>query len=530
MKNRLFRPLVCFLLVLCGTAHATEQQSDIPRFPISRFQVEGNSLLPQESIDRLLTPFAGESRDFGDVQRALEALEAAYRERGYSLVQVALPEQELNGGVVRLQVVETRIGRVIVEGNQHFDEANIRNSLPALREGESPNIDQVSTSLRLANENPAKKVTLQLRSGARDGETDAVVKVKDEKPWEVGMSLANTGNSATGKTQLGVLFRHANVAGLDHVASLQYITSVEKPNQVSVYGAGYHIPLYQLGDSIDLFASYSDVNSAFVLAGITDLQVSGRGTVLGARYNQNMRRVGNYESRLIYGVDYKAYKNGLALGGGPAQAVGDVTVRPLSVGYAGTWGLNQAEFAFNVSALHNLPGGDKGGSADFQAARTGASSNYGILRYGASYGRALPQDWQMRFNFAGQYTRDALVPGEQFGAGGAASVRGFQERELSNDSGHVFNAELYTPNLCAGMQSVAAQCRALAFYDAARVSRNNALPGEVEDASIASVGLGLRVAIDRNMALQLDAGRVVDAGINSGKGDIRLHVRLTLSY
>jgi hemolysin activation/secretion protein len=72
------------------------------------------------------------------VQRALEALEAAYRERGFNVVTVELPEQELNGGVVQLRVVETKIGRVSVKNNQYFDEANIRRSLPALQEGSRP--------------------------------------------------------------------------------------------------------------------------------------------------------------------------------------------------------------------------------------------------------------------------------------------------------------------------------------------------------------------------------------------------------
>jgi hypothetical protein len=53
-------------------------------------------------------PFTGQGRDFGDVQRALEALEAVYHARGYSVVTVQLPEQELNGGVVRLNVIQTR--------------------------------------------------------------------------------------------------------------------------------------------------------------------------------------------------------------------------------------------------------------------------------------------------------------------------------------------------------------------------------------------------------------------------------------
>ena len=55
--------------------------------------------------------------DFGYVERAMDALQGAYRKRGFGLVKVILPEQELNRGVVHLKVVETRIGKVRVEGN-----------------------------------------------------------------------------------------------------------------------------------------------------------------------------------------------------------------------------------------------------------------------------------------------------------------------------------------------------------------------------------------------------------------------------
>ena len=62
----------------------------------------------------------------------MAALQAAYAKRGFNLVRVVLPEQELDHGVVRLTVIETRIGRVIVEGNRFFDDANIRRSIPGL--------------------------------------------------------------------------------------------------------------------------------------------------------------------------------------------------------------------------------------------------------------------------------------------------------------------------------------------------------------------------------------------------------------
>ncbi|KQW97064.1 peptidase S37 [Massilia sp. Root418] len=512
------------LAAAISAAWAQEPGTDI-RFEISRFDVKGNTLLPAADVERLVAPFVGQRRDFGDVQRALEALEAAYHARGYNVVTVELPEQELDQGVVLLKVVETRIGRVKVENNRYFDEANVRRSLPALREGRTPDLNEVSNNLRLANENPSRKVNLKLQSSDTEGEVDARLDVSDENPWKAMLNADNTGTGQTGKTHLGFVLQHANLWGRDHVASLQYTTTAEEPGRVKVYGVGYHIPLYSLGDSLDFFGSYSNVDSGTVSAGIFDLAVSGKGAVFGARYTQGVAKRGKLESRLVYGIDHKAFKNSVVLLG--EELGNDVTVHPLSVNYVANWSGEIGELGGSVTVLHNVSGGARGGQDDFTRARLGAKPDYNVLRLSGSYSRSLPQDWQLRAIANGQYTPDALIPGEQFGAGGASSVRGFSEREISNDKGLGANLELYTPNFCASERW---QCRALAFYDAAHVKRNHALPEELGGTTIASTGLGLRVMMATYLNLQLDYGHVVQAGATGRSGANRLHMRLGLSY
>jgi hemolysin activation/secretion protein len=518
MKYRL-----AILLAMSTLAPAVHAQ-DVVRFDISRFDVQGNTLLPASEVERIVAAHAGKGRDFGDVQRALEALEAAYQAAGYSVVTVELPEQELDRGVVRLNVVQTKIGRVTVKNNQYFDEANIRRSLPNLEGGQVPNLSRISNDLKLANENPSKKVTLKLQGSDKPDEVDAMLDVSDQSPWTAMFNADNTGTQQTGRTHLGVILQHANLFGRDHVASLQYTTSAEEPGRVKVYGAGYHIPLYALGDSLDFFASYSSIDSGTVTAGVFNLAVSGKGAVYGARYTHNLAKRGNYESKLQFGVDYKAFKNSVLL---ESEDLGNnVTVHPVSVGYIGTWTEQQSETGISATLLRNIPGGSRGSQEDFTLARTGAKDSYTILRLGGSYSRVLPGDWQMRALLNGQVTGDALIPGEQFGAGGASSVRGFNEREISNDVGAGANVELYTPNLCGGNWN----CRALAFYDTAWIKRRHALASELESTTIGSAGLGLRVLLSRYVNLQLDYGHVTKAGATERKGDNRVHFRLGLSY
>ncbi|MBE1188174.1 ShlB/FhaC/HecB family hemolysin secretion/activation protein, partial [Escherichia coli] len=50
----------------------------------------------------------------------------AYQEKGYQSVYVELPEQQVSGGVVYLQVTETTVGRVRVVGAKHYSPVELR--------------------------------------------------------------------------------------------------------------------------------------------------------------------------------------------------------------------------------------------------------------------------------------------------------------------------------------------------------------------------------------------------------------------
>ena len=80
------------LAALCVAAlaatPAAPQETTGPRFAIRAFVFDGATLVSQERLQRATAPYTGPGRDFGDVQRALEAVERLYGEAGYSAVQI----------------------------------------------------------------------------------------------------------------------------------------------------------------------------------------------------------------------------------------------------------------------------------------------------------------------------------------------------------------------------------------------------------------------------------------------------------
>ena len=524
--------IFCVLAALQALAAipAAAQQTPVPspRFTITRFEVTGNTLLPQEEVERAVSAFTGEQKQFSDIQNALEALERAYRERGYGVVQVLLPEQDITKGIVRFRVVQRKVGKVAVEGNRHFDAGNVRRSVPAIKEGEVPNAQAIARNLHMAGEHPVKQTSVLLRSGASESEVDVGIRVTDDKPWRLIFTLDNTGTSETGHWRAGIGYQHTNLWNRDHSITAQYVTSPTNASDVNIYALGYRAPYYRLNSTLDFVAGYSDVNSG-VVQGL--FNVSGSGTIFGARWNYFLPKRGDLDQKLTAGVDYRAFQNQVIFSATGQGLVPDVTIHPASLTHSGVLRMAAAELNFFAAASANIPGGNDGDDAAFAAARAGADANYTVFRYGATYVRGFASEWQVRTALSAQYASDPLVPGEQFGIGGPDTVRGYLLREVTGDRGYAAQFEIYTPDVSPiiGLPD-ALRARLLAFYDFGGVKRNNALPGEQDGKFIASAGVGLRMSYSKNVSVRVDVAQILKAAGTRNTDDQRVSAAVAIVY
>ncbi len=518
------------------------------RFDITRFAVEGNTLLSQARVDEAVTPFRGPGRVYGDIQQALEALENAYRSAGYTAVQVSVPEQELTGGVVRLQVVETVVGKVVVSDNRHFSEQNIRASIPQLVEGRAPNLRRISESVQLANDNPAKQVNVTLTASESTNQIDAAITVKDDNPLRVMLNVDNSGNRDTGQWRTGVAVQHSNLFNRDHVATVAYTTSPDSPSgaKVDLYSLGYRLPMYGLGDSLDFIYGKSNVTSGQTLAVNSTLNITGRGEIYALRWNHYFARSGEWSSKLVFGADYKKVDSSCSINGGLLNGASlntclPYSTLPLSVSYsAQQQGVGQV-LDYNLGIARNMATGEPRRNDALQVTDryslfTGARQsmdNFIIVRGGASWFKVFQNDWQVRLASSLQVSPHALPPVEQFGLAGANTVRGFTERAVAADSGAVLNAELYTPDLLAKSEA-RGNLRLLGFVDAARGANNNVTAASTVPSTLtlASFGAGLRYTLGRDFTLRLDVARVLLNGhsVTEQRGDLNAHLSAILGF
>jgi len=514
--------LLLGLSPMCVAA-ADEAGQETLRFAITRYAVEGATLLTPAEIEAAVASFIGTDKDFSDVQSALEVIEALYADRGYSAVHVLLPEQEMEAGTVRFQVIEGHYGKVTVKNNRFFSEANLLNAIPSVRSGGVPKSKQVARELRLANENPARQLNVVLKGGERDDELDASLQVSDSKFSQWTLTADNSGTVETGRSRISLAYRHANLFDADQVAQVQAQISPEHTDRSQVVGGSYRIPLYGLGHSVEFFGSYSNINA--VVGGLSNFQ--GGGLMFSTRYNVPLERRGTFDPRVSFGLDWRRFDKIELTSPPPTTLFGEIVVTPLSAAYATQGRLGKGDVALNTSLTVNVPVAGSGKSADFAAydrINTAAPEpHYKVLRFGASYFLPLAADWQWRTAFSGQWSNDRLIQGEQIRLGGADGVRGFSEGSETGERGGKLNLELYAPAWNMGGLGT----RGLLFADAGRVQ-----PETGDSTGIASLGLGLRASYSGSLALRFDAGRIINEGTDpkQQQGDWRLHASLSGTF
>ncbi|WP_374667845.1 ShlB/FhaC/HecB family hemolysin secretion/activation protein [Ramlibacter sp.] len=526
-------------VVVAAQVHAQPAATG-SRFRLADVVLDGGQVRPGVDWPALVAPLRGREIDFAELETLRAAIERRHHDQGWRLASVRIPAQATDTGVIRMVLVDPRLGQVRIAGVAPADSARWRALLPALREGEPPNITRLDRQLALANESPARRVQVAFVPGATPDTLDAEVRVEQAVPSGWVAFLDNTGDDATGKLRHGLAWRHADLWGLGHQLNVQVISAPHDPDhpsrftpwpsrRVQIYGLGYRVPVVAAGAWLEATLGHSNVDSGTVQDLFT---VRGRGSTASLRGTVLMDRQGGWEPRWFLAADWRHYDS-QTLYGGVNLAV-PLTLRPLTVGFSVSRpAVPQAPTAASawVSFSANLPGGQHGGDAAFAASRAGATPRYQVLRFGGSALREVA-DWRLSATVDGQWSDDLLVSGEQFSAGGAGSVRGFADRGITGDTGLRLQVEAVTPNLWPASgdgAGAAATVRLAAFVDAASARRRAPAALELARTAIASVGVGLRAQWGP-ATLRLDLARPVHQRTGGPRESGAAHVSAAFAF
>ncbi|NOT67547.1 MAG: ShlB/FhaC/HecB family hemolysin secretion/activation protein [Methylophilaceae bacterium] len=487
-------------------------------FDIMEYRVEGNSVLPDGKIEQAVYAFMGEGKSIDDVELARTALEKAFHDAGYLTVLVNIPEQNVESGLVRLEVVEGRVEKLRVLGSRYYALGKIKGRVAEFGEGNVPYFPEVQKQMAGINSTPDRQVTPVMRPGKSPGKVEVDLKVQDKLPFHGGIELNNRYSPNTTQTRLNGSMRYDNLWQLDHSIGISFQLTPENTDETKVLSATYMIPT-----GGDYWVMYGVLSKSNVSA-VGDVNIIGNGNIYGLRYIHPLPPLKTYTHSLTLGVDYKDFKETTALLGADSFNT-PIAYTPFNIGYDATLQGKNSTTQMNLGVTFSIRG--LGNDAQqFADKRYLAQSNFAYVRADFKHTQTLFKDWSFFANFTGQVANSPLISSEQFAIGGADSVRGYLESNSLGDQGVTAKFELRTPPLAKYLSDKINDLQALVFYDAGYVSIQSPLANQTEQFRLSSVGIGLHLKGWHGLFGALDFAHALHSAGQVRDGDNRLHFRV----
>lgn len=499
-----------------------EEEKD-PSFNVFEFNVDGNTVLPKGKIEEAVYPFLGESKTIDDVEKARLALEKTYQEAGYLTVSVSIPQQEVNHGLVVLQVTEGRVERLRVKDSKYSSLSEIKSRVPEFEEGKVPNFSLAQQQLSTVNRGQNRQVTPILRPGKSPGKVEVDLKVQDQFPLHGSLELNDKYSANTTETRLNGSVRYENLWQKDHSIGISFQVSPQDLNETKVVSGTYLIPRI----NGDYFAAYGVISKSDISA-VGDVNVIGNGYIAGARYIHPLPALENYYHSATFGADYKDFKESVRLLGSDGFNT-PISYSAFTLGYDGTHQGATSQTQLNIGLNFALRGLNN--QQEFGNKRYLADANYGYIKADIKHTQTLPYDWSFQARLSSQLASGPLISAEQFTIGGVDSVRGYLESAALGDNGLSGSLELRTSPFKKYIKDnkysdFVKELYAYSFLDAGRVSIYDPLPSQVKSSELFSTGLGIKFKSTKGIFSNLDYAHVLrDAG-EVKSGDDRLHFKV----
>ena len=464
--------------------------------------------------------YIGKPLTFAQLAQIRRAVVARYRAAGQPLVDVYVPEQDVESGIVQISVAEFRLGKIEVHGNRYFSTPLLTREMP-LTAGSTIDASDVDAGLGVLNANPYRRVNVIYAPGTALNTTDVILQTDDRLPLRIYGGYDNDGVRQLGRDRFMAGFGYGNLFGLDQQISYQATASNDlfggnpsiegRPNRPRfvAHSVNYVAPL-PWQDRIEIFGVFAQSTPRLA----DSFGQTGISTQLSFRYDLRLPSLAAWQQQVQFGYDFKRSNNDLEFGG--AQVFNANThIHQWLVAFDATRADALGSTHANVT-LVGSPGrlDSDNNDAAFDAARLGAKPRYGYLQLSAQRDTALGAGFVLTSHGLFQWSPDTLLPSEEIGLGGEGSVRGYDTYSVQGDRGWNVQTEVRAPGFAFGASGAAVQ--PFVFFDAGHVWNRIDEPAETQSGLLASVGAGLRFQFGRFVDFRMTYGAPLKAVVANG--------------
>ena len=497
--------------------HAPEGSKALT-FTLHSVTVDDMHALDEAEVQKIYMPYVGRVITLDTVWLIAQQVTDLYHAKGYFLSQVTVPAQQLGEGNVHLHAVEGYIGEVVFD-DPLSDKPIVRDWIERLKSYRPIKQQQIESVLLQLNDLPGLNVRSVLEP--IPGETDGAVRVtlvreKIAAHGQVGFD--DNGSRYLGPYELSAQYDASFIPLQDTQLGVMGALPLEKMRYGSIH---QEIPLYP-SLSMELYGSDTMANPGYTLS---PSQIDSDSLLLGIAFNYQWVR--QRQENLSTRVALESRDTAADILGTPLTR-DHIRVLRAGVTYEkyDNWDGNNLATLTLSQGIDGL-GASPAGSQDLSRAQ--ATPDFEKAELLLTRVQSLGEDWSAVASASGQWASGPLFSSEEFGYGGQAFGRAYDDSEITGYRGVAGTMELRYMSLpeFAGISSIP-----YGFYDIGEIWNDDV--GQVPSASGSSAGAGIRfsstIGISANFGLAFPLTKPIDTPLYGNGKNPRYLIQLMYGF
>ena len=419
-------------------------EAEGPRIRVNKIQIAPPSeILSEKELQKIIRPLEENEVTIKDLYGAVGAINALYKKKGAIAAQAVLPPQKVEDGIVQIQLVEARVGRVAIENNQSTRENYIKDGVD-ISVGDLVQLSDLEENIFFFNSVNDIELRATLKPGSKFGTTDYILKVKEPPKYQFAIFTDNAGRKDVGRERVGFSFTNKSLFGFRDSLTLGGFVGIGNSEAHSnafddVFGtraafASYNFPINSHGTR--LHASY-DLSNIVIIAGQAEaLNVEGKSENMGLQVRHPFVVQPNIQLNGFFGGNVKNSETDF-----DKITLLRQEVKTLSFGF-------DMQITFSHSSIYT-----RHVYTDSLDERFGDTN---FIKYNGEVGltSVYSNNIVTIMRVKGQWTDNTILPSaEQFQIGGMSTVRGYREGFLIGDRGYFTSMEASFPVLLSDWTS-----------------------------------------------------------------------------
>jgi hemolysin activation/secretion protein len=393
------------------------------RFALTAVDFNTPTLIDPAAVGERVKRYIGREVDFGDIQRMVEEVNELFVREGHVTARCILPPQRIEGGRLRLQIVEATAAAVDLSRTGDLDAGFVAGWL-GVADGAIVDVPAIVRRLQRLHKGTDSRIALGFRPAPDQPLATVLVPEVTAPPrWTLRAALSNEGSDAVGDEQLVLSATGNNLLGRTDRLGLFLARS-----KGSVQ---YGLPLGTFGTRVQ--GSYSRGDTEVLTGAFRELALEGRSNTASLALLQPVWQSapgGSGSWALDANVAATRIDSSNRIAGADFSE-SQVAQQALGLALQRLWSSGEA----TLGVTHTRSQVDTVGVDPRSVA---------VTQLAASASWAFVDSAWAHLRYSQQITGEIRLPSTlQFQAGGPGSVRGYPSPAVSGDEGAIATLELH---------------------------------------------------------------------------------------